>query len=150
MAISTIGTHFMKGTGSGNSMTWAELFKFKSGPDMGGTPELLDTTTQADHGRTGILGLESNDTKTYTLNYDPVVYDAIKALEGQEIDVSEWLGDTYNASTNSYEPSGAYGKFTGKGYISVYRNGGDVNTVRDMTVSLAMTVPFAKEITASA
>lgn len=148
MAISTIGTHFMRGTaGTGGTLTWAELFKFKSGPDMGGTPELLDTTTQADHARTGVLGLEANDTKTYTLNYDADVYDTIKALEGQEINVSEWLGDTYDANTNTYTPTGSYGKFTGKGYISVYRNGGDVNTVRDMTVSLAMTVPFVKETT---
>lgn len=33
MAIATIGSHFMKGTGTG-TMTWTELFKFKTDPTL--------------------------------------------------------------------------------------------------------------------
>lgn len=149
MAISTIGSHFMHGTGTG-TLTWAELFKFKTDPNLQEPPESLDTTTQADHARTSIFGLAGNDTKSFTLNYDPAVYDSLKALEGQELNLSEWLGDSYDSSTGTYTPTGSYGKFTGKGRIVVTLNGGDVNSVRDMTVTLAVTVPFVKEATASA
>ena len=146
MAISTIGSHFMyKATSSGS---WTELFKFKTDPDLQSTPEILDTTTQADHARTSVLGLEGNDAKTYTLNYDADVYDTIRALEGQVIDVSEWLGDSFDSMTSTYTPTGSYGKFTGKAYLTVTLNGGDVNTVRDMTVTLAMVEPFVKEVSA--
>ncbi len=34
MAISTIGSHFMKGTGTGGTLTWTELFKFKTDPTL--------------------------------------------------------------------------------------------------------------------
>ena len=146
MAIATIGSHFMKGTGTG-TLTWTELFKFKTDPTLIDAPELLDTTTQADHARTSIFGLASNDSKQFTCNYDSTTYDAIKALEGQELDLSMWFGDTFDSATNTYTPTGSYGKFTGKGYLYVTPNGGDVNAVRDMTVTLAVSVPFVKETT---
>lgn len=149
MAISTIGSHFMhKASGSGS--TWTELFKFKTDPTLIDAPEILDTTTQADHARTSIFGLQANDAKTFTLNYDSAVYDTLKALEGGELDLSMWFGDTYDSSTNTYTPTGSYGKFTGKGYIYVTPNGGEVNAVRDMTVTLAVSQGFVKETSASA
>lgn len=143
-AISTIGSHFMQGTGTG-TLTWAELFKFKTDPTLIDAPEILDTTTQADHARTSIFGLASSDAKTFTLNYEDEVYDTIKGLEGQELNLSMWFGDSFDSSTNAYTPTGEYGKFTGKGYLYVTPNGGDVNGVREMTVTLAVSVPFVKE-----
>jgi hypothetical protein len=143
-AISTIGSHFMQGTGTG-TLTWAELFKFKTDPTLIDAPEILDTTTQADHARTSIFGLASSDAKTFTLNYEDEVYDTIKGLEGQELNLSMWFGDSFDSATNTYTPTGTYGKFTGKGYLYVTPNGGDVNGVREMTVTLAVTVPFVKE-----
>ena len=143
-AIATIGSHFMQGTGT-STLTWTELFKFKTDPTLIDAPELLDTTTQADHARTSIFGLAANDSKQFTCNYDSDVYDTIKGLEGQELNLSMWFGDTYDSGTNTYTPTGEYGKFTGKGYLYVTPNGGDVNAVRDMTVTLAVTVPFVKE-----
>lgn len=143
-AIATIGSHFMQGTGT-STLTWTELFKFKTDPTLIDAPELLDTTTQADHARTSIFGLAANDSKQFTCNYDSDTYDAIKALEGTEQNLSMWFGDTFDSATNTYTPTGSYGKFTGKGYLYVTPNGGDVNAVRDMTVTLAVTVPFVKE-----
>ena len=143
-AIATIGSHFMQGTGT-STLTWTELFKFKTDPTLIDAPELLDTTTQADHARTSIFGLAANDSKQFTCNYDSDVYDTIKGLEGQELNLSMWFGDTFDSATNTYTPTGEYGKFTGKGYLYVTPNGGDVNAVRDMTVTLAVTVPFVKE-----
>lgn len=143
-AIATIGSHFMKGSGTG-TLTWAELFRFKTDPSLQDPPSTLDTTTQADHARTSIFGLAENDTKQFTCNYDPDVYDTIKGLEGQELNLSMWFGDTFDSATSTYTPTGSFGKFTGKGYLHVTYNGGDVNAVRDMTVTLAVTVPFVKE-----
>ena len=148
MAISTIGSHFMYKASS--TAEWTELFKFKTSPDLQSAPEVLDTTTQADHARTSVLGLEGNDAKTFTLNYDAAVYDTIKGLEGTAYDVAEWLGDTYDSTNKVYTPTGSYGKFEGKAYMTVTKNGGEVNAVHDMTVTLAMVVPFVKVPTTSA
>ena len=143
MAISTYQSYFMKGTGTGTStLTWAKLFDFKTDPDLGAAPEQLETTTQSDPAHTYIPGLEANEQKNYTLNYDATVYDSIKALKGQELDVAEWFG-----ANSSGEPDGHNGKFVGKGYLDVYVNGGDANTVRNMTVVLTMSQLFVKATT---
>ena len=141
MAISTYQSYFMKGTGTGTGpLTWAKLFDFKTDPDLGAAPEQLETTTQSDPAHTYIPGLEANEQKNYTLNYDSDLFDTIKALKGQELDVAEWFG-----ADSSGSPDGHNGKFTGKGYLDVYVNGGDANTVRNMTVVLTMSQLFVKE-----
>jgi len=139
MAISTYQSYFMQGTGT-STLTWAKLFDFKTDPDLGAAPEQLETTTQSDPAHTYIPGLEANEQKNYTLNYDSTVYDTIKALKGQELDVAEWFGA--DASGN---PDGHNGKFVGKGYLDIFVNGGDANTVRNMTVVLTMSQLFVKE-----
>ena len=139
MAISTYQSYFMKGTGT-DTLTWAKLFDFKTDPNLGAAPEQLETTTQSDPAHTYIPGLEANEQKNYTLNYDATVYDSIKALKGQELNVAEWFG-----ANSSGEPDGHNGKFVGKGYLDVYVNGGDANTVRNMTVVLTMSQLFVKE-----
>ena len=144
MAISTYQSYFMKGTGTG-TLTWAKLFDFKTDPDLGAAPEQLETTTQSDPAHTYIPGLEANEQKNYTLNYDSALYDTIKALKGQELDVAELFG-----ADASGTPDGHNGKFVGKGYLDVYANGGDANTVRNMTVVLTMSKLFVKEVATSA
>lgn len=142
MAISTYQSYFMEGTGTG-TLTWAKLFDFKTDPDLGAAPEQLETTTQSDPAHTYIPGLEANEQKTYTLNYDSAVYDTIKSKKGNELNVAEWFG----AATDGTTPDGHNGKFVGKGYLDVYVNGGDANTVRNMTVVLTMSKLFVKETT---
>lgn len=143
MAISTYQSYFMQGTGTGTStLTWAKLFDFKTDPDLGAAPEQLETTTQSDPAHTYIPGLEANEQKNYTLNYDSALFDTIKALKGQELDVAEWFGADASGS-----PDGHNGKFVGKGYLDVYVNGGDANTVRNMTVVLTMSQLFVKATT---
>ena len=143
MAISTYQSYFMQGTGTGTTtLTWAKLFDFKTDPDLGAAPEQLETTTQSDPAHTYIPGLEANEQKNYTLNYDSTLFDTIKALKGQELNVAEWFG-----ANSSGEPDGHNGKFVGKGYLDVYVNGGDANTVRNMTVVLTMSQLFVKATT---
>lgn len=137
MAISTVHSYFMKGSATGASgiTSWEKLFDFKTDPDQSSAPEPLQTTTQSDNAHTYIPGLRSNEQKQYTLNYDLVTYKAIKALEGQELDVAEWFG----AAADGITPDGHDGKYAGKGYLDVFWNGGDVNNVRNMTVVLTPT-----------
>ena len=141
MAITTYQSYFMQGTGT-TTLTWAKLFDFKTDPDLGAAPEQLETTTQSDPAHTYIPGLEANEQKNYTLNYDSTLFDTIKALKGQELNVAEWFG-----ANSSGEPDGHNGKFVGKGYLDVYVNGGDANTVRNMTVVLTMSQLFVKATT---
>ena len=128
------------------STTWTKLFDFKTDPDEATAPEQLETTTQSDSVKTYIEGLQDNPQKQYTLNYSLTTYRAIKALKGVEQDVAEWFG----ASSDGTTPDGHDGKFAGKGYLDVYWNGGDANTVRNMTVTLTMTKPFVDDTTVSA
>lgn len=142
MAISTQHSYFMYKV----SASWTKLFDFKTDPDEATAPDQLETTTQSDNIKTYIEGLQDNPQKQYTLNYDLATYRAIKALKGVEQDIAEWFG----AASDGVTPDGHNGKFAGKGYLDVYWNGGDANTVRNMTVTATMTAPFVEDSTVSA
>lgn len=126
MASNTYQTYLMKGTGTGENISYAKLIDIKSYPDLGGAPELLETTTLSDPMRTNILGIQGNDAMEFTCNYTKDDYNTVKALEGTEQHLAIFFGE-----------NGADGKFTFDGYVSVRANGGDVNAVRDMTVTVA-------------
>jgi hypothetical protein len=61
-------------------------------------------------------------------------------MEGTESDFAVWLGGT--VSGGSVTPTGSDGKFEFKGQLSVYVNGGGVNEVVNMTVSIAASTPI--------
>ena len=126
MASNTYQTYLMKGTGSGDNITYSKIVDIKSYPDLGGSPELLETTTLSDAMRTNILGIQGNDAMEFTCNYSKDDFNAVKALEGTEQKLAIFFGE-----------NGSDGKFTFTGYISVRANGGDVNAVREMTVTVA-------------
>lgn len=138
--ISTQHSYFMYKV----STTWTKLFDYKTDPDEATAPDQLEVTTQQDTVKKYIEGLQDNPQKQYTCNYSLSIYRAIKALKGQEQDVAEWFGADSNG-----DPDGHDGKFAGKGFLDVYWNGGDANTVRNMTVTLTMTQPFADDSTVS-
>lgn len=140
MAISTYQSYFMAKTATSTTNPWEKLFDFKTDPDLGAAPEQLETTTQSDPAHTYIPGLEANEQKQYTLNYDSELFDKIKLMKGVIYEVSEWFGADVSGT-----PDGHNGKFTGKGYLDIYVNGGDTNTVRNMTVVLTMSELFVKE-----
>ena len=140
--ISTVHSYFMYKV----STTWTQLFSFKTDPDEATAPDQLEVTTQSDSVKKYIEGLQDNPQKQYTLNYNLATYRAIKALKGQELEVAEWFG----AASDGMTPDGHDGKFSGKGFLAVYWNGGDANTVRNMTVTLTMTEPFTDDSTVSA
>jgi hypothetical protein len=122
MAISTFGIQLMhKGTGS----TYTKLVDIKDFPDLGGSPEMLETTTLSDAMQTYIPGIQSSDALEFTANYTKTDYDKLVELD-DEADYAVYFGT-----------DGADGKFYFKGYLSVRVNGGGVNEVVGMTISIA-------------
>ena len=138
MAISTYKVFLMK-KGSSND-TWSKLVDIKEFPDLGGEPEMLETTTLSDNMQTYIAGIQSLDGLTFTANYDKEDFQTLKALEGKENDYAVWFGGTGDAG--SLTPDGSNGKFSFKGQLSVFPVGGGVNEVVDMSITIAPSTPI--------
>lgn len=133
MAISTYKVFLMKKGDTGD--TWSKLVDIKEFPDLGGEPEMLETTTLSDKMQTYIAGIQSLDGLTFTANYDMATFKTLKALEGKKASYAVWFGGTEASGTVT--PTGDNGKFSFDGELSVYPNGGGVNEVVGMTVSIA-------------
>lgn len=131
MAISTYKVFLMKKTAE----AYEKLVDIKDFPDLGGSPEMLETTTLSDKMQTYIPGIQSLDALEFTANYTKTDYEKLKALEEQEMELSVWFGGT--ESNGEVTPTGENGKFNFKGYVSAFITGGGVNEVVGMTVSVA-------------
>jgi hypothetical protein len=138
MAISTYGISLMYKATDGD--TYTKLIDIKDFPDLGGSPEMLETTTLSDRMQTYIPGIQSIDALEFTTNYTKEEYTKLKALEGVEHEYAVWFGGTDNGATVT--PTGSDGKFEFKGQLSVFVNGGGVNEVVNMTVSIAASTPI--------
>ena len=132
MAISTYGVYLMKGAGSGTSITYTKLVDIKDFPDLGGAPEMLETTTLSSGMQTYIEGIQSADALEFTANYTLDDYETLVALKGVETPFAIYFGHT-----DAGVPDGNNGKFAFSGYLSVRVNGGGVNEVVGMTISIA-------------
>lgn len=141
MAISTFMTYLMLGSGTG-TITWSNLCPIKDFPDLGAAPEPIEVTSLSDYARAYIEGIENSEQKAFTCNYDPTVYATVQGMKGTEKDIAVWFGASEN--DNVYTPDGSRGKFEGKGYLSVYINGGGVNEPVNMTITATMTKGFVK------
>lgn len=119
---STINTVLKFGTAQG-SLT--KLCKIKSYPALGGEPEQIEITDLEDTMQTFVLGVQSVDSMTFTCNFNPADYQAVKTNEGKAGYFSLEFGES--ASEGSFAWEGAY---------SVYVNEGEVNGAREMTISV--------------
>lgn len=146
MAISTFKVFLMKKTvpSGGTTGTWGKFLDIKDFPDLGGSPELLDTTTLSDRVKTGILGIQDNALMAFTCNYDKDDYAKVKAEKDKENEWAVWFGGTEQAD-GTVTPTGEYGKFNFKGQCDVYVNGGGVNEVVNMTVNIAASTPITED-----
>ena len=140
MAISTYKVFLLKGTTSGSSTTYEKLVDIKDFPDLGGAPEMLETTTLSDKMQTYIPGIQSLDALEVNANYTKEEFTKLKALEGQELELAVWFGG--NESNSTLTPTGDDGKFNFKGYVSVFVVGGGTNEVVGMTVAVAPSTPI--------
>lgn len=134
-ATNTFKTFLMKGT-SASSPTFSKLVDIKDFPDMGSSPENLETTTCSDYMKTYIPGLQDvGGALEFTCNYDLADYQTLLALEGVETNFAVWFGGTENTS-HVVTPTGDLGKWSFKGNLSVFVTGAGTNEVREMKVSI--------------
>ena len=133
MAISTYKVFLMKKTDS----AYGKLIDIKEFPDIGGDPELLETTTLSDKMQTFILGIQANEGLSFTANYTKADFETLQALEGTEQDYAIWFGGTESGGVLT--PDGNNGKFSFKGELSVHVTGGSVNEVVEMGITIAPT-----------
>ena len=137
MASSTYKTFLMK-KGSSN---YEKLVDIKDFPDLGGAPEMIETTTLSDSMQTYIEGIMSSDALEFTINYDLTTYETLLALKGTETEFAVWFGGT--EENGVVTPTGDEGKFAFKGYLSVRVLGKGVNEVKEATISIAPSTPIA-------
>lgn len=123
MAISTYGVTLKWGE---TSAALTKVIDIKNFPDLGGAPEMLETTTLSDEMQTFILGIQSADAMAFTANYTKADYTAVKADAGKDLYYSLEFGD-----------EGDEGIFEWQGQHSVYVTGADVNGVVEMVITIA-------------
>lgn len=138
MAISTYKIFLMKKAAAGE--TYEKVIDIKDFPDLGGAPEMLETTTLSDKMQTYIPGIQSLDALEFTANYTKADFTKLKALEGKEESYAVWFGG--EETDGVLTPTGSDGKFEFKGQLSAFPVGGGVNEVVDMTVTIAPSTPI--------
>ena len=138
MAISSYKVYLM---GEGANSAWAKLVNVKDYPDLGGAPEMLDTTTLSDKNRTYIPGIQENESMTFTANYTKDDFDKLYALRGKLCGYAVWFGAT--ESNGTVTPDGHEGKYAFGGYLDVFVNGAGVNEVVNMTITIAPATELA-------
>ena len=119
---------------------YEKLVDIKDFPDLGGAPEMLETTTLSDPMQTYIEGIQSQDALEFTINYDLETYQTLLAMKGTETEFSVWFGG--DESGGVVTPTGAEGKFNFKGYLSVRVVGKGVNEVKEAIISIATSTPI--------
>lgn len=137
MAISTYKIFLMV---SEDGSKYDKLIDIKSFPDLGGAPEMLETTTLSDAMQTYIPGIQSLDALEFEANYTKADFAKLKAMEGTEKQYAVWFGGTGEGETLT--PTGFDGKFKFKGQLSVYPVGSGVNEVVNMNINIAPSTPI--------
>lgn len=122
----TYKTYLMEGTGS-DSLTYARLIDIKDFPDLFAAPTMLEKTTLSDSGRRYEPGIKENEALTFTANYSLTDFNALKAKESEVLHLAVYFGE-----------NGADGKFTFDGKIAVTINGGGVDEIVEMTLTIAL------------
>lgn len=120
-----------------SSSEFTKLIDIKSTPDLGGTPNMIETTTLSDDTQTFIPGVKQvGDGLEFSANYTKADYQKVKALEGSEYDFAVWKGGAGN-STATAVPDGSDGKWSFKGQLTVVPTGGSVDEVFGLTITIA-------------
>lgn len=131
---------------STDGTTWTKLVDIRDFPDLGGDPELIDTTTLTDRMRTGVPGIIELDTLTFGANYDPADYARLNTQMQADLEAPSyyavWFGGT-EVSGEDPTPTGSLGKFSFQGKLSVHVTGGGVNEARGLSVSIAAATPIS-------
>jgi len=133
MAISTYGVTLKWGESAG---TLTKKIDIKDFPDLGGAPELIETTTLSDAAQTYINGVQSMNAMEFTANYTKADYEAVLADANKKLYYALEFGD-----------AGSEGIFEWQGEHVVWVVGAGVNAVTEMKISIApSTKPTLKSV----
>lgn len=119
-AVSTIGTILEV---SADGTVWEKLTPIKSYPALGGEREQIESTDLEDEAQTFVPGVQSVETMSFTANYLLTTYLAVKAKAMTDLQYRLTMGK-----------DGVDGVATWSGQHDVYKNEGEVNGVREMTI----------------
>lgn len=110
---------------------FVKLVDIKNFPDLGGDPELLESTTLSNKMQTHISGIQGTSALAFTANYSISDYAKVsKYDDNKEHDFEIWFGsDDAN--------SGSDGIFYWTGTLKVWATGNGLNAVREMQISIA-------------
>lgn len=133
---STINTVLKSGT-TASALT--QLCRIKSYPQLGGEPEQIETTDLEDTSQTFVPGVQAVESMAFTANYTKEAYEKVKAEEGKE-----------NIYELNFGAEGVDGAFSWKGQHTVFVNEGEVNGVREMTISVTPSTEIKAEKAATA
>lgn len=137
MAISTYQVFLMKGAKAVDDITYSKLIDIKDFPDLGGAPEMLETTTLSDSMQTFIKGIQSLGALEFTANYTIEDYQLLNDLSGIDTHYAVYFG-----ASAVGEPDGHSGKFVFSGDLSVYPVGAGANSVIDMKLNITPSTPI--------
>ena len=151
-AMSTISTSLFRGN--------TKMCRIKSYPDLGGAPDLLETTDLEDTWQTFVPGVQSVDAMEFTANYNATDYSNLVSTSvangiANDDNKAQYSlkfgrtggGDSSISTPTSVEATGADGEFTWYGWHTVRVTGGDVNTVREMVVTCIPATPITMTLT---
>lgn len=125
---------------------WSLLIDVKDIPDLGGTPEMLDATTQSDGTRVYKPGIQETEALTFTSNYNLAEYNKLKALEGSNEHYAVWYGGDVDPLTGDVTPTGVDGKFEFWGDLRVTKSGSGVNVIHDMSITIAPSTAIVQTV----
>mgnify|MGYP001208918138 FL=1 len=123
MPISTYGITLKWGESEGSLTKKIDIKDF---PDLGGAPELIETTTLSDKVQKYIPGIKSMSAMEFTANYTKTDFETVKNDEGKDLYYALEFGE-----------EGSEGVFTWRGRHSVWVVGAGVNSPVEMRISVA-------------
>ena len=119
---STINT-VLKSGASASGLT--KLCRIKSYPQLGGQPEQQETTDLEDKMQTFVEGVQSVEPMQFTVNYENETYDEVENRIATDKFFQLEFGE-----------NGVDGIFSWKGTISQFVNAGEVNGIREATITI--------------
>ncbi len=127
MAISTQGVTLKWGT---SAASLSKVVDIKDFPDLGGAPEMLETTTLSDNIQTYIMGIQGSDMMEFTCNYTKADFEAV---------MEDANKDLYYAL--EFGSNGSEGIFEWRGQHAAWVVGAGVNAVTEFKIGI---VPSTK------
>ena len=123
MAISTQGVTLKWGS---TAASLTKVVDIKDFPDLGGAPEMLETTTLSDPIQTYIMGIQGSDMMEFTCNYTKTDFDNVMKDANKNLYYSLEFGN-----------NGTEGKFEWQGQHTAWVVGAGVNAVTEFKIGIA-------------